>query len=266
MTTHPPLSSSIAPVFWLRQGKFDTRFPPVEDCLPETGGLLACGGDLSPERLLDAYHHGIFPWFEHPPILWWSPPQRCVLYPDAFHISRSLYKTLRQGHYQIGFNRCFQHVVHACGKPRSKTSGSWIGPAMEQAYCVLNTLGKAHSIEVWMQGQLAGGLYGLICGNVFCGESMFSQRRDASKIALAHLVQIADAQGLALIDCQISSPHLVSLGACTIPRDEFLHILRSGPEPSNRPRWPTRGWRTDWKDWKNRTVKQHERPIKAADC
>lgn len=199
-------------------------FPPVARALREPNGLLAAGGDLSPARLLAAYRHGIFPWFSPgDPILWWSPDPRMVLFPDRFRVSHSLAKTLRRHAFELRTDSAFEAVMRACAAPRGPDSGTWITAEMIAAYGELFRLGHAHSVEVWMDGELAGGLYGVALGGVFFGESMFSRQRDGSKIALAHLArqwQRWHPQGL--IDCQMHTPHLASLGAQEIPRSEFV--------------------------------------------
>ncbi len=208
---------------WLRH---DDPFPPVERALAEPNGLLAAGGDLSPGRLLEAYSRGIFPWFNAgDPILWWSPDPRMVLFPEEFHASRSLRKRLRRRDYEVRYDTAFGAVMAACAAPRRGQQGTWITPQMIQAYTRLHHLGYAHSVETWMEGELAGGLYGVAIGRVFFGESMFAQRTDASKIALAHLVAQLRTWGYGLIDCQMSTRHLASLGAREIPRSRFLELL-----------------------------------------
>lgn len=215
----------------------DSPFPPVEQALTDPNGLLAAGADLSPERLLDAYRRGIFPWFNaDEPILWWSPDPRMVLIPSAFKCSPSLRKTLRNRHYEIRIDSVFEQVMRACAAPRLGAQGTWIQDGIVTAYCRLHTLGYAHSVEVWMDGELAGGLYGMAIGRMFYGESMFSRRRDASKIALAHLSAQLARWGFGLIDCQMSTPHLASLGAQEIPRAAFLvrlqELIHCAPLPS----------------------------------
>ncbi|MBF0182802.1 MAG: leucyl/phenylalanyl-tRNA--protein transferase [Magnetococcales bacterium] len=197
----------------------------------EENGLLAIGGDLSPQRLLAAYANGIFPWFsEGQPLLWWSPDPRLVLYPDRFHRSRSLQKTLRRQRFTVTFDTAFAQVIHACGQPRGE-AGTWITPGMERAYRRLHELGYAHSVESWLlvddKPFLAGGLYGVALGGCFFGESMFCRSRDASKVALATLVERLQRAGCRLIDCQMATDHLLGLGACTIARRDFLRQLQS---------------------------------------
>jgi leucyl/phenylalanyl-tRNA--protein transferase len=200
-----------------------TEFPPLEKALVEPNGLLAAGGDLSPQRLLAAYRRGIFPWFSvGEPILWWSPDPRMVLFPDELKISRSLAKTLRNANYEVRLDTVFCDVIRACAdKPREGQPGTWITRKMRQAYCELHRLGYAHSVETWIEGELAGGLYGIAIGRAFYGESMFSDARDASKIALAHLCAYLKLRGFGIIDCQMETRHLASLGAHTIPRRDF---------------------------------------------
>jgi leucyl/phenylalanyl-tRNA--protein transferase len=204
----------------------NTAFPPVERALRSPNGLLAAGGDLSVPRLLEAYRHGIFPWFNAgESILWWSPDPRMVLFPDEFRISRTLGKTLRKGQHEVRCDTAFEQVMRACAAPREGHSGTWIHEDMIKAYCALHELGYAHSVETWVDGELAGGLYGMSIGRMFYGESMFSRRTDASKIALAHLARQLDRWQFGMIDCQMNTPHLASLGAREIPRAEFVARL-----------------------------------------
>lgn len=198
-------------------------FPPVSQALRSPNGLLAAGGDLSVARLLEAYRHGIFPWFsEGEPILWWSPDPRMVLLPEAFRISHSLRRTLRRGRHEVRTDTAFEQVMRACAAPRDGTNSTWIHEDMIAAYCELHRLGHAHSVETWMEEELVGGLYGVAIGRMFYGESMFSRRSDASKIALAHLAAQLKKWDFGMIDCQMNTPHLASLGAREIPRDEFI--------------------------------------------
>jgi len=201
-------------------------FPPLEKALRQPNGLLAVGGDLSAERILLAYRHGIFPWFnEDDPILWWSPDPRMVLVPSEFIVSHSLKKLLRSGQFEVRFDSAFTEVMQACAAPRNAQAGTWIHPEMIAAYSELHRLGYAHSVETWCDGELVGGLYGMSIGKLFFGESMFSRRSNASKIALARLCQQLDLWGVGLIDCQMHTPHLASLGARVIPRVEFQQVL-----------------------------------------
>ncbi len=219
----------------------DAPFPPAESALRRPNGLLCAGGDLSPQRLLDAYRHGIFPWFsEGEPILWWSPDPRMVLFPQELKISRSLARSLRRGQYEVRLDTAFPAVIRECSLPRADQDGTWITPEMQQAYGRLHELGHAHSVETWIGGKLAGGLYGMAIGRAFYGESMFSRVTDASKIALAHLARYLERQGFAVIDCQMKTAHLASLGAREIRRRELTRGLdtwtTAGPAPGKWPR------------------------------
>lgn len=221
---------------WLQPG---ASFPPVAQALKSPNGLLCAGGDLSPERLLEAYRHGIFPWFsEDDPILWWSPDPRMVLFPAELKVSRSLRKAVARGAYEIRWDTAFAQVMAACAAPRDGQPGTWILPEMIAAYTELHRLGYAHSVEAWREGELAGGLYGLHLGDTFFGESMFSRAVDASKVALVHLVNRLAAEGCRVIDCQQATAHLASLGAREIPRPEFVQLL---PESIQCPP-PPRRW------------------------
>ncbi|HEY8085524.1 MAG TPA: leucyl/phenylalanyl-tRNA--protein transferase [Methylophilaceae bacterium] len=198
-------------------------FPPLNDALKQPNGLLAIGGDLSTERLLDAYRHGIFPWFSPgEPILWWSPHPRMVMVPAELHISRSLQKRLKRPDYKVSFNRDFRQVMNMCATvPRDGQAGTWIVPEMIEAYCELHRLGYAHSVEVWQGEALVGGLYGVALGQMFFAESMFHLITDASKIALITLVRQLQVSGVGMMDCQLHTQHLASLGAREISRDEY---------------------------------------------
>ena len=198
-------------------------FPAAKDALDEPNGLLAAGGDLSIERLLYAYRHGIFPWYsEGEPILWWSPDPRCILEPGELRISRSLRKNMSNTAFEIRTDHAFREVVERCAAPRLGSSGTWITDEMIDAYCDLHASKHARSFECWCDEGLVGGLYGVTIGDVFFGESMFSTRRDASKFALAELAQCAEYR---LIDCQLPSQHLFSLGAKAVPRERYLELL-----------------------------------------
>ena len=203
-------------------------------------GLLAVGGDLSPQRLLLAYGLGLFPWYsDDSPILWWSPLRRCVLAPADFHVSRSLRRLLRQKRFTFTFDHAFDEVIRACAAtPRPSGQGTWITPEMIQAYCALHTAGVAHSVEAWSDGTLAGGIYGVSLGRAFFGESMFTRITNASKAAFCMLAQRLHAWEFPLIDCQITNPHLQTLGADEISRTEFLKRL------AHTQRFPTR--RGNW--------------------
>ncbi len=224
-------------------------FPPVGTARPDMGGLLAIGGDLSTARLLDAYLNGIFPWgtFEGYP-LWYSPDPRMVLFPAEFRCTRSLRKTLHRSGYQVRFDSNFPAVIAACAATlRPGQDGTWISPDMMAAYIRLHELGWAHSVEVYAEGELIGGLYGLAIGRMFYGESMFSRRSNASKIAFAHLVSYLRAHDFAMIDCQMRTEHLASLGGREIPRADFLvrlHELTTGSHA--RQRWTSDGLILDW--------------------
>lgn len=209
---------------WLGQ---KPEFPPLETALREPNGLIAAGGDLSPERLLAAYRRGIFPWFsEGEPILWWSPDPRMVLVPSELKVSRSLRQRLRRGGYEIRVDTAFREVMLGCARPRRGQPGTWITRSMLAAYHALHRHGYAHSVETWIDGELAGGLYGVAIGRVFFGESMFTRVTDASKLALVHLVRQLERWEFGLIDCQMRTAHLLSLGAREIPRAEFSRRLQ----------------------------------------
>lgn len=198
-------------------------FPPVEQALDQPDGLLAAGGTLSTRRLVDAYRRGIFPWFnDGDPILWWSPDPRTVLRPSRIHVSHSLRKRLRKEEFVVTFDRVFTRVLHGCAAPRPGDNGTWLSQAMQRAYTALHTAGFAHSIEVWMDGELAGGIYGVAIGRMFFGESMFSRRTDASKIAMARLAAQLERWEFPLIDCQLETEHLLSLGAEHMSRRSFV--------------------------------------------
>ena len=208
---------------WLEPGD---PFPPVERALRDPNGLLAAGGDLSPERLLAAYRRGISPWFgDEDPLLWWSPDPRMVLFARELHVARSLRRVLRSGRYTVTFDRAFRGVMDGCAEPRRDEAGTWITEEMVAAYTTLARLGFAHSVETWRDGSLVGGLYGVAIGRMFYGESMFSRATDASKVALVTLVRQLERWDFELIDCQMSTSHLASLGAREVPRAQFLTQL-----------------------------------------
>ncbi len=223
------------PIPWLES---DAPFPDPALALTERDGapgLLAAGADLSPERLMMAYRNGIFPWFsEHQPILWWSTDPRMVLMTADFRISHSLKKRLKQvdrsmstgGPSQVRFDSAFRQVMEACADWRPGSGGTWISPQIIDAYCALHAMGHAHSAELWLDGELVGGAYGVAIGRMFFGESMFARRTDASKVALAYLVHFLHEHGVAMIDCQQETPHLASLGAAPIRRERFLALMR----------------------------------------
>ncbi|WP_049629037.1 leucyl/phenylalanyl-tRNA--protein transferase [Cellvibrio sp. pealriver] len=202
------------------------EFPDPSLALSDPDGLIAVGGDLSPERILAAYRKGIFPWFNPgDPILWWSPDPRTVVFPNQLHISKSLRKTLRKATYRVTFDNCFEKVMRACAAPRSYADGTWISEDIIEGYCALHQRGIAHSVEVWRNDELVGGLYGIALGRVFFGESMFSRADNASKVGFAHLVRQLCTWNFQLIDCQVANDHLFSLGAVEIPREEFRQLL-----------------------------------------
>jgi len=236
MLPEPPSAHTLAPaesafhscalqvIPWLDS---KSPFPPVESALAEPNGLLAAGGDLSPARLIEAYRHGIYPWYSRgQPLLWWSPDPRMVLYVNEFKVSRSLGKRIRRRDFDVRVDTAFDDVLHACaGIAREAQFGTWITPEMAVAYKRLNALGYAHSVEAWRHGELVGGLYGLSLGKVFFGESMFSYESDASKVALAALVRLAVQRRIPIIDCQQETEHLASMGARPIPRRDFALTL-----------------------------------------
>lgn len=214
-------------ITWLSALDAPDWFPPLEQALEEPAGLLAAGGDLSSARLVAAYGRGIFPWYSPgQPVLWWSPDPRAVLFPQEFHCSRSLKRTLRGGRFSVSDDRDFEAVIDGCAAPRAASPGTWITSDMRAAYVELHRIGRAHSIEVWRGSELAGGLYGVRLGEVFFGESMFSRERDASKVALAHLASTCARNNVVVIDCQLPSRHLTSLGVRSIPRRQFASLLR----------------------------------------
>ena len=222
-------------MFVLSANGQNLRFPSVEQASPE--GLLAVGGDLRPERLLEAYRHGIFPWYEKDqPILWWSPDPRTVLFPEKLHVSRSMKRSLRPGLFSVTLDTCFRDVMQHCAGPRPQypDGGTWITADMLDAYTHLHELGYAHSVETWQGGELVGGLYGVALGGAFFAESMFARTSDASKVALVSLVRQLQAWGFCLLDCQQSSPHVMALRAESIPRRDFLNHLTSALELPDR--------------------------------
>ena len=204
----------------------DDPFPPLKTALIDPNGLLAASEDLSPERLLEAYSRGIFPWYRAgQPVLWWSPDPRMVLPTAEFKVSRSLRRAIQSGKFEIRVDTAFDAVMRGCAEPRADQDGTWITAAIRTAYGALHAQGYAHSVESWHEGKLAGGLYGIAIGRMFFGESMFARKTDASKVALAHLVHQLQAWDFPLIDCQQETSHLASLGARPIPRSEFAKAL-----------------------------------------
>jgi leucyl/phenylalanyl-tRNA--protein transferase len=223
----------------------ESPFPPTDLALDHPRGLLATGGDLSPARLINAYRHGIFPWYcDDEPILWWSPSPRCVLYPNSIHVSQRLRRRYNQGLFSLTADQAFSRVIEACAGPRQNQHGTWISAEMLAAYIRLHELGFAHSVEAWFDDELVGGIYGLAFGRVFFGESMFSWREDASKIALVALCRQLQQWDFTLLDCQISNPHLLSMGAVEIPRLEFCQYLKTAAESDHwRPGFnPAKRW------------------------
>jgi len=213
-------------------------FPAVELALTEPNGLLAIGGDLSVERLVAAYRRGIFPWYsDEQPILWWSPNPRAVLFPEQLKISRSLRKSIRNKGFEVRFDTAFAQVIAECAAPRSDDAGTWITDEMREAYIRLYQQGIAHSIECWQGNQLVGGLYGLALGKIFFGESMFSRVTDTSKVAFAFLARYLRSKSFPLIDCQVASEHLTTLGARNIPRTQFIHYLDEFTNSSSYSHW-----------------------------
>lgn len=220
---------------WVDESDDHAPFPPVEQALREPDGLLAAGGRLTPARLELAYRSGVFPWFsEDQPILWWSPDPRAVLYPRDLRVTRSLRKRIRNSGLAVSLDRAFGEVVLGCAAPRPDQSGTWITTSMYDAYCRLAEGGLGHSVEVWREDRLVGGLYGVALGAAFFGESMFSRERDASKIALAWLTRQLQSWGYRFIDCQVANSHLLSMGAVQIPRQRFMAELRSALERPGR--------------------------------
>ncbi|MFC1702077.1 leucyl/phenylalanyl-tRNA--protein transferase [Pseudomonadota bacterium] len=210
----------------------ESPFPPTDQALDNPQGLLAIGGDLSPTRLINAYQHGIFPWYsEDQPILWWSPEPRCVIYPQTVHISRRLRRRYNQGEFSLTADQAFDAVIEACAGPRRDHEGTWITAEMNKAYIDLHKTGFAHSVEVHLDNELVGGVYGIALGRMFFGESMFSTQKDTSKIALVALCQQLHQWGYTLLDCQISNPHLLSMGAQEISRADFDRHLAGASDP-----------------------------------
>jgi leucyl/phenylalanyl-tRNA--protein transferase len=228
-------------VMWLSPEDPPDSFPPVDAALSEPDGLLAAGGSLSADRLLCAYQRGIFPWYdEGQPLLWWSPDPRCVFLPGDFHASRRLQRELRHSTAEIRVNTVFPDVIRECAGPRKSEQGTWITPAMMTAYGDLHERGWAHSIEIWQSGKLTGGLYGLIIGKAFFGESMFSKAANASKMALMYLANRLNSGDFDVLDCQVVSGHLTMLGARVIPRSEFVQSLKAACNTARRfEKWPT---------------------------
>lgn len=225
-------------VKWLTRESPD--FPPLQQALREPNGLLAIGGDLSAARLVSAYRHGCFPWYQDgQPLLWWSPDPRTVLFPPDLHVSRSLAKTLRKTRLSVTYDKAFTQVIQACAGPRRDADGTWITTEMQQAYGELHAQGWAHSVEVWDGDHLVGGLYGIAMGKLFFGESMFSHADNASKIGFVTLVRDLAAWGFVMIDCQMQTAHLQSLGASSLPRERFAEYLAKYLDQASMAAWPT---------------------------
>jgi leucyl/phenylalanyl-tRNA--protein transferase len=232
----------IAPqIKWISRDDPPGAFPDIENALTVPNGLLAAGGDLGTARLLAAYAGTIFPWYdEGQPILWWSPDPRCVVRPPgAFHVARRLRRSLRTGRFVVTYNQAFARVIRACGEPRRGQAGTWITPDMLAAFCRLHDEGWAHSVEVWAERRLVGGIYGLAIGRAFFGESMFSRETNASKTAMLALCRQLAAHDFLVLDCQLVSPHLLSLGASPMPRPEFARLLaRACSQRTRFSGWP----------------------------
>lgn len=227
-------------IAWISAGDPPTSFPSIETACNVPDGLLAAGGDLSEARLLYAYRHGIFPWYsEGQPILWWSPDPRCVIFPDRLHISRRTRRALRHSNFEIRFDSACDTVIARCAEDRPGQDGTWITREMRAAYAALHDSGWVHSIETWSNGELVGGMYGLAIGKAFFGESMFSAETNASKAAMLALCQLLVEQDFRLLDCQVESPHLVTLGAERVPRRRFADMLAEACTPATRVNaWP----------------------------
>ena len=227
---------------WLDPRDPHQPFPPAHLAMRDPNGLLAIGGDLSLTRLIRAYSSGIFPWYNpDEPILWWSPDPRAIIYPDRLRVSRSLGRSVRRSDYAVTLDQGFGQVISSCSAPRARGRGTWLGTEMREAYMQLHLNGYAHSVEIWREGQLVGGLYGVALGRAFFGESMFSKATDTSKIALYWLCEQLHAWGFRLVDCQVGSAHLGSLGATEVSRERFLNLLREAVAAPAR----TGQWRFD---------------------
>ncbi len=227
-------------IAWISQDDPPEAFPDIAAALTVPDGLLAAGGNLAPDRLLYAYRRGVFPWFDSgQPILWWSPDPRCVMLPDSFHLPRRLRRSMQNSALEISFNKTFSAVVEACAANRVGQKGTWITDEMIEAYSTLHGQGWAHSVEIWRDDELVGGLYGLAIGKAFFGESMFSQESNASKIAMWILCGLLVRHRFEILDCQVGSPHLTSLGAILMPRSEFAALLERACDPATKfAEWP----------------------------
>ncbi len=227
-------------IAWISQDDPPDAFPEISAALTAPDGLLAAGGDLKPDRLLHAYRRGVFPWFDSgQPILWWSPDPRCVMKPDSFHVARRLRRSIRNSGIGLSFNKAFSAVIESCATDRVGHEGTWITDEMIEAYSSLHRQGWAHSVEVWRDDALVGGLYGLAIGKAFFGESMFNRASNASKIAMWALCELLARQQFEILDCQVVSPHLTSLGAILMPRAEFGALLERACNPATKfADWP----------------------------
>lgn len=222
--------------YWISPSSSPYDFPPLETALDHPDGLLAVGGDLTPSRIMIAYRRGIFPWYsDDQPILWWSPSERLVLFPEQLKLSLSLRKTIRKQKFTLTMDQHFRQVITQCAAPRRTQKTSWITPEMLEAYCQLHQHGFAHSVETWYNGELVGGLYGIALGKVFFGESMFALMNDASKVAFAHFVKQIQCWGYKMIDCQVRTEHLKSFGAAEIPRPIYRDLLDHLCDTSGHP-------------------------------
>ena len=228
-------------LYWVANKTISDSFPPVDLALRDPDGLLAIGGDLTTERLLDAYSKGIFPWFDYgQPILWWSPDPRCILYPGEMHISKTLEKILKKNLFKVTFNNDFHKIIRMCAKPRNGKANTWITKDIIDAYTLLDKDGHILSVECWYNEKLVGGIYGVIMGQIYFGESMFSSMSNASKIALFHLTNELKKRDFKLIDCQIFSKHLNSLGARSMPRNDFIDTLKYYCQKTKKYSWPVK--------------------------
>ena len=227
-------------IAWISQDDPPDAFPEISAALTAPDGLLAAGGDLKPDRLLYAYRRGVFPWFDSgQPILWWSPDPRCVMMPNSFHVARRLRRSIRNSDLTLSFNKAFSTVIEFCAADRVGQEGTWITDEMIEAYSSLHTRGWAHSVEVWRDDELVGGLYGVAIGKAFFGESMFSEATNASKFAMWSLCEVLVRHQFDVLDCQVVSPHLTSLGAILMPRAEFGALLEHACEPATKfADWP----------------------------
>ncbi len=230
-------------------------FPAISEALDEPNGLLAAGADLSVSRLLDAYSNGIFPWYSaDDPILWWSPDPRTVFVINEFKTHKSVIKTLKNNQLKISLNKDFEQVIQQCSLPRNDDPGTWINEEMFEAYSALHQQGHAHSVEVWQNEKLVGGIYGVAVNKIFCGESMFSSISNGSKIALSCLISYLKKQAYTLLDCQIENPHLMSLGAANISREDYLEILKQNCSTNNE----SSIWQKKSLDWQSLLLTEKE--------